>query len=197
MFLDGRRHGEGALLYSSGARYEGTWVADKKEGEAVYVFENGMVFTGRFAADRPVLESGAFSYGSGGSGTAEGRPGSSSTCKESGLAATGGSTAAMPAGAQQARKAPAGAVAAATEGGGAAQLAGAQSAGGFGPRVSYLQLHIDDLLEDEESPVAAAKSVLNLLTGFNSELRSLYDRYWWALCGLPKSWVCVVCQRAL
>jgi hypothetical protein len=50
----------------------------------------------------------------------------------------------------------------------------------FGPRVAVLQLYIDDLLGGKEPPAACARAVVNLLTGFNPELRGLYDRYW---CG--------------
>jgi hypothetical protein len=31
------------MYYATGARYEGLWSDDKKEGEGVYVFENGEV----------------------------------------------------------------------------------------------------------------------------------------------------------
>jgi len=149
-FLNGQRHGEGALLYSSGARYEGGWVADRKEGDGVYVFEDGTVFEGRFVADRPDLEHGTFSYGSGG-----------------GSSATGGSSNGTGSSSGAAQPAATG------------QAPGSGAASGFGPRVAVLQLYIDDLLGEEEAPAAAARAVVNLLTGFNSELRRLYDRYWW------------------
>ena len=42
-FVDGRRSGYGVLYYATGARYEGYWSNDKKEGEGCYVFENGEV----------------------------------------------------------------------------------------------------------------------------------------------------------
>lgn len=42
-FKDGKRHGYGVLYYATGARYEGWWVGDKKEGEGCFVFENGEV----------------------------------------------------------------------------------------------------------------------------------------------------------
>jgi hypothetical protein len=55
MFVDGRRHGEGALFYANGARYEGCWMSDKKHGHGVYYFEDGSVFEGQWVDDRPVL----------------------------------------------------------------------------------------------------------------------------------------------
>jgi len=42
-FYEGQRSGYGVLYYATGARYEGHWVKDKKEGEGCYVFENGEV----------------------------------------------------------------------------------------------------------------------------------------------------------
>lgn len=42
-FFDGLRNGYGVLHYATGARYEGCWLNDKKEGEGCYVFENGEV----------------------------------------------------------------------------------------------------------------------------------------------------------
>jgi hypothetical protein len=59
MFKEGQRHGQGALYYSSGARYEGQWQQGKKHGQGVYVFEDGHVFSGQFMDDRPVLATGA------------------------------------------------------------------------------------------------------------------------------------------
>jgi hypothetical protein len=56
MFLAGRRCGEGALFYASGARYEGTWLNDLKHGGGIFVFEDGSVFTGGFQQDKPCLE---------------------------------------------------------------------------------------------------------------------------------------------
>eukprot|EP00967_Tisochrysis_lutea_P033607 scaffold40027_cov23-Tisochrysis_lutea.AAC.1 len=40
-FYEGERSGYGVLYYATGARYEGCWAKDKKEGEGCYVFENG------------------------------------------------------------------------------------------------------------------------------------------------------------
>lgn len=37
-------------------RYEGQWVADRKQGEGVLVFENGTVFEGMFEDDKPVVD---------------------------------------------------------------------------------------------------------------------------------------------
>lgn len=56
MFKDGKKHGEGVLFYSNGARYEGQWSNDKKQGEGVLVFENGTVFVGEFADDKPIID---------------------------------------------------------------------------------------------------------------------------------------------
>jgi hypothetical protein len=42
-FYKGQRSGYGVLYYATGARYEGCWAKDKKEGEGCYLFENGEV----------------------------------------------------------------------------------------------------------------------------------------------------------
>lgn len=168
MFKDGKRHGEGSLWYSNGARYEGQRELDKKQGPGVYVFEDGSVFSGQFAADRPVLDAGTFS---GAADTfppeihtagATDRPRGSSTAtpRDTALAATG---------------------AQAVNADGSATSTSAASATcppGFGLRVSALQLYIDDLLQDVDKPAATYKAISNLLVGHNSELRALYDRYW-------------------
>ncbi|KAG2433134.1 hypothetical protein HYH02_012835 [Chlamydomonas schloesseri] len=57
-FKNGRRHGYGVLYYATGARYEGYWQGDLKQGQGCYVFENGEVWVGAFAQDRPVLAPG-------------------------------------------------------------------------------------------------------------------------------------------
>lgn len=46
------------MYYATGARFEGQWVVDKKEGLGHFVFENGDTWTGQFSEDRPVLEEG-------------------------------------------------------------------------------------------------------------------------------------------
>lgn len=189
-FLDGRRHGEGALLYSSGARYEGTWAADRKEGEGVYVFEDGTVFEGRFVADRPDVACGRFSFGSSGApsdgGNSGGNGGSGANSGSSGGGSAAGAAATPEKGGRRgaAKGADSAAASGSTQAGPAPPPAAAgahlpaQPAAGFGPRVASLQLYIDDLLEGTEAPPAAAKAVLNLLVGANPELRALYDRYW-------------------
>lgn len=58
MFMAGRRCGEGALFYASGARYEGTWLNDLKHSSGIFVFEDGSVFTGGFQQDKPCLAEG-------------------------------------------------------------------------------------------------------------------------------------------
>lgn len=197
-FLDGARHGEGALLYSTGARYEGGWAADRKHGEgAVYVFEDGSVFEGPFANDRPDLARGAFSHGSGSAGVAEcGGSGGGGAVAQTVSVLTKGKlpSAGKAAPAATPAKARASSSGAAVTSGSAAAAAAAPApapAPGFGARVSGLQLYIDDLLADEESPAAAARAVGNLLQGFNGELRRLYDRYW---CGAPAG--CLTRARA-
>jgi hypothetical protein len=37
---------------------------------------------------------------------------------------------------------------------------------------------IDDLVDEEEVPAAAARGVANVLMVFNTDLRALYDKYW-------------------
>jgi hypothetical protein len=75
MFKDGKRHGEGTLFCSTGARYEGQWQADKKHGEGLFVFEDGSVFAGQFIDDRPVLATGAFITAAGAQPALQGKHG--------------------------------------------------------------------------------------------------------------------------
>lgn len=199
MFKDGQRHGEGALWYSSGARYEGQWEHDRKQGSGAYVFEDGTVFAGQFAADRPVLQAGAMftaastlpcepplsvepglvtdsgSAASDAENLAERSPPAASPAGDAATAKRASSTAGS-------RTADAGSIAAS---GDAAPAADSGRGGvvqegppGFGPRISSHQLYIGDLLEECDSPAATYKAVSNLLTGCNTELRALYDRYW-------------------
>jgi hypothetical protein len=191
MFKDGKRHGEGALWYSSGARYEGQWHSDRKQGTGVYIFEDGTVFAGQFAADRPVLQEGAM-LGAANTFAAE---------------APGAAAAAVPAAAvpaaelrnEQQQTTASSSTAAATRAASAAGNSGSaspaspvaddaaagisssavpESAPGFGPRISSPQLYIADLLLECDAPAASYKAVVNLLTSVNTELRALYDRYW-------------------
>ncbi len=46
------------MYYATGARYEGQWTKDKKQGQGVFVFENGDAWQGPFELDRPVLGEG-------------------------------------------------------------------------------------------------------------------------------------------
>lgn len=48
----------------------------------------------------------------------------------------------------------------------------------FAPHGAHLALSIEDLVEEEESPSAALKGINNVLMTYNSDLRSLYDKYW-------------------
>jgi hypothetical protein len=41
--VEGARSGYGVLHYATGARYEGYWAADRKQGPGCFVFENGEV----------------------------------------------------------------------------------------------------------------------------------------------------------
>jgi hypothetical protein len=190
MFVNGRRHGEGALWYSSGARYEGQWDSDRKHGNGVYIFEDGTVFAGRFAADRPVLQEGAMLGAADTIATA-------AEDASSGAAAATLTSAAQVAGQQQAPAAdtsaaagrasspasnnalPAAAPPAADDAAASPSSSAAlESVPGFGPRVSLPQLYIADLLLECDAPATTYKAVLNLLISVNTELRALYDRYW-------------------
>jgi hypothetical protein len=39
-------------------------------------------------------------------------------------------------------------------------------------------IQIEDLVDEEEVPAAAARGVANVLMVFNTDLRALYDKYW-------------------
>eukprot|EP00775_Hariotina_reticulata_P006988 gene6988-7202_t len=166
MFKDGQRHGEGALWYSSGARYEGQWDRDKKQGLGVYMFEDGTVFAGQFAADRPVLEQGCIS----------GAESSLAELYPAGCRSSCGTVPPPSAGTPSDAGATTADTRAASFGGGTASSAAAGPPG-FGPRVACLQLYIADLLIGCEAPCATYKLVSNILIGYNSELRALYDKY--------------------
>jgi len=171
MFRDGRRHGEGALWYSSGARYEGQWDTDKKQGQGAYMFEDGTVFLGQFAADKPLLEQGCITGAD--TSLAELHPaGCGASCRIISAPCT---STPSDAGANtpDARRASAG---------GSTAASAAANPPGFGPRVAGLQLYIVDLLADCQAPCATYKTVSNLLTGYNSELRALYDKYRCGTC---------------
>ena len=48
----------------------------------------------------------------------------------------------------------------------------------FVPRGQHLTLPVEDLVVEEESAAAALKGIGNVLMVYNSDLRSLYDKYW-------------------
>eukprot|EP00798_Chlamydomonas_sp_ICE-L_P022097 gene22097-29154_t len=106
-FIHGQRTGYGVLFYATGARYEGMWLADKKEGPGCFVFENGENWLGSFQDDRPVLADGER----------------------------------------------------------------------FAPKSINNTLNVVDLLEEEEVLAVAVRSVNNVLMVYNTDLRSLYDKY--------------------
>ena len=39
----------GCFYYANGAKYEGQWVVNQKDGYAVFTKETGQIFKGRFA----------------------------------------------------------------------------------------------------------------------------------------------------
>jgi hypothetical protein len=183
MFIDGRRHGEGALWYSSGARYEGQWDSDRKHGNGVYIFEDGTTFAGRFAADRPVLVEGAMlgaedtfaadTPAAAASAAAEANghtrvPVSGSIAEAGDVSSPAGSST-IPAAAHAAMD-----IAAVSP----SSSPAVENVPGFGPRVSSPQLYIADLLLECDAPAVTYKAVVNLLISVNTELRALYDRYW-------------------
>ncbi|GAX82124.1 hypothetical protein CEUSTIGMA_g9552.t1 [Chlamydomonas eustigma] len=47
----------------------------------------------------------------------------------------------------------------------------------FAPRSSNISISIEDLVLEEEAPTAALKGIGNVMMVFNSDLRSLYDKY--------------------
>eukprot|EP00195_Chlamydomonas_chlamydogama_P014841 CAMPEP_0202908442 /NCGR_PEP_ID=MMETSP1392-20130828/46018_1 /ASSEMBLY_ACC=CAM_ASM_000868 /TAXON_ID=225041 /ORGANISM="Chlamydomonas chlamydogama, Strain SAG 11-48b" /LENGTH=700 /DNA_ID=CAMNT_0049597777 /DNA_START=52 /DNA_END=2150 /DNA_ORIENTATION=+ len=47
----------------------------------------------------------------------------------------------------------------------------------FAPASINVALHIQDLIDEEEVPAAAARGINNVLMVYNSDLRSLYDKY--------------------
>jgi len=48
----------------------------------------------------------------------------------------------------------------------------------FSPSGFQIAVSIEDLVEEEESPAASLKGINNVLMTYNSDLRSLYDKYW-------------------
>jgi hypothetical protein len=42
---------------------------------------------------------------------------------------------------------------------------------------------VDDLVDEEEVPAAAARGLDNVMSVYNTDLRSLYDKYWCASTG--------------
>jgi len=50
---DGKRHGEGVLLYPNGNIYEGTWDSDVKEGKGKFIHASGLVQDGFWVDDIP------------------------------------------------------------------------------------------------------------------------------------------------
>eukprot|EP00892_Ulva_mutabilis_P010921 jgi/Ulvmu1/8200/UM041_0009.1 len=58
MMHNGKRHGEGCMLYGTGARYEGEWRQNVKHGNGVYVFEDSSCWEGQWENDEPVADSG-------------------------------------------------------------------------------------------------------------------------------------------
>ena len=49
----------------------------------------------------------------------------------------------------------------------------------FAPKVANVLLYISDLVEEEETPAAALRQINNVVMVYNSDLRTLYDMYWW------------------
>jgi hypothetical protein len=185
MFKDGKRHGEGALWYSSGARYEGQWHSDRKQGSGVYIFEDGTVFAGQFAADRPVLQEGAMlgaadTFAAEDCVAAAAVPAAASSDEHQQAIATDSTAAAGRAASVAGNTALAAPAPAAGDPAAASTSSSAvpESVPGFGPRVSSQQLYVADLLLECDAPAASYKAVVNLLTSVNTELRALYDRYW-------------------
>lgn len=107
------------------------------------------------------------------------------------IAASAGATTAAPAKRASSAASAASAGSAAT---GKPSTADSQAAGGsavstssgpcFGPATCVMQLYIADLLQCYEGqPEAVYKPVSNLLVGYNTELRLLYDKYRWVAGG--------------
>jgi hypothetical protein len=46
MFVDGKKHGNGLLLFNKGDKYEGEFYEDKIEGEGEFTFSDGKVEKG-------------------------------------------------------------------------------------------------------------------------------------------------------
>jgi len=51
-FNEGKRHGSGTLILSTGASYAGSWQDDAKEGLGTFVFESGFIHRGQFVNDK-------------------------------------------------------------------------------------------------------------------------------------------------
>ena len=47
-FLDGKRSGEGEIIYRDGSRYKGSWKKDKRDGKGTLLFADGSVYDGNW-----------------------------------------------------------------------------------------------------------------------------------------------------
>ena len=142
-FLAGRRHGEGAMLYASGARFEGCWVDGKKEGHGVYVFEDGSALEAVWRDDRPVDGSGVCHWGSEGAPPAlpdgeEAEP--VATAAAGAMAATAGGEGGVAAAAGSATAAAQGAASKAKGKGGSRSASAAGAAGSSAAAAAPKQL---------------------------------------------------------
>tara|TARA_R110002050_G_scaffold22986_2_gene62387 strand:+ start:166 stop:414 length:249 start_codon:yes stop_codon:yes gene_type:complete len=45
-FLNGKRHGQGRLVWECGAVYEGRWIQDRLEGYGILTWPSGMKYCG-------------------------------------------------------------------------------------------------------------------------------------------------------
>jgi hypothetical protein len=135
-FRDGQRSGYGVMHYATGARHEGQWLADKKQGLGCFVFENGDIWQGAFDEDRPVVV----------------------------VAAPAAATDAGPDSSSDPASSP-------------SPPPPPPSEHKFAPQNVGVTIQISDLLDQEESPPAAARGVKKVLMVFNSDLRALYDKY--------------------
>lgn len=196
----GRKHGQGVYVFEDGSVYSGQFIADRPENAGAPGAVQGAASTflpagssgcsGSSAPDaaaakqqpKPSSAKPGSAAGPAKSTPAAKAAAATGSTNGSGKAATGSKASAAPPAAAATASKRASTAGSGTRPGSAATAGGASSSSssaGFGPASSVMQLYIADLLQqyDDQQPEAVYKAVSNLLVGYNTELRLLYDRY--------------------